>query len=303
MKHTGNVARDRRENIDPGLQAEAGSQEHASRRDDKRDSACKMARLPGRDGSPGIMQPNSETGHETKRITAVALNRAFYDSLWRRARLVEAQRFNTWPLVAELCATASARLEVAPGLRPRLPLEGTQFLDMSLEAVKRLRARGAAATAGMIDAVPFADASFDCVCAFDIVEHVEDDAAAFAELGRVSRPGATLLLSAPLHAGAWTAFDDFVGHCRRYEPNALAENLHRHGFTIEKSAVYGMQPASSLMLKLGMWFLTHRRRQAMWWYNRVLMPWGLRRQKPLRFVPGLIDEPGVDEIVMICRRQ
>jgi SAM-dependent methyltransferase len=248
------------------------------------------------------MQQNNDTRRGSGGATLGALNRAFYDSLWKRARLIEAKRFNTWPLVAELCKTMSARLEVAPGLRPRLPLEGTQFFDLSQEAVTQLRARGATAATGTIHAVPFAEASFDCVCAFDIVEHVEDDEAAFSELARVSRPGAILLISVPLHAAAWTSFDEFVGHCRRYEPNALAESLRRHGFSIEKSAVYGMQPESSWMLKLGMWFLTHQRRQAMWWYNRVFMPWGLRHQKPLRFVPGLIDDPEVDEIVVVCRK-
>src|SRR5699024_11175900 len=107
----------------------------------------------------------------------------------------------------------------------------------------------------------------------------ENDQAVFAELARVSRPGASLLLSVPLHVSAWTPFDEFVGHCRRYEPRELAAKLQRHGFGIERSAAYGMQPDSTLLLKFGMWFLTHQRKHAMWWYNRVFMPLGLRRQK------------------------
>ncbi|MGH8161287.1 MAG: class I SAM-dependent methyltransferase [Gammaproteobacteria bacterium] len=216
--------------------------------------------------------------------------------------MIEAPRFNTWPIVEELTAAAGGSLEVAPGTRPRLPFEGTQFLDISTAAVARLRARGAAAAVGVISAMPFAAAAFDCVCAFDIVEHVNDDEAAFAELARVSRAGAALLLSVPLHESAWTPFDEFVGHCRRYEPDDLAAKLHRHGFTIEKSAAYGMQPGSSLLLSLGMWFLTHRREHAMWWYNRVFMPIGLRRQKPLRFCAGLIDDAKVDTVLLVCRK-
>jgi hypothetical protein len=37
-------------------------------------------------------------------------NLGFYDSLWEGARLVEAERFNTWPLMQRLCATAPRRL-------------------------------------------------------------------------------------------------------------------------------------------------------------------------------------------------
>src|ERR1035441_8849061 len=70
-------------------------------------------------------------------------NRRFYNGLWSSARLVEPQRFNTWPLVQSLLPEAGQRLEVAPGLRPRLPIEGTQFVDISVEALAKLRRRGA----------------------------------------------------------------------------------------------------------------------------------------------------------------
>lgn len=232
----------------------------------------------------------------------IRTNRGFYESLWSDARLIGPHRFNTWPLVRELAATAPRRLEVAPGLRPRLPLAGTCFVDLSHAALRRLHGHGAATLHGMIGALPCAAASFDLVCAFDILEHVTDDEGALAELARVSAPHATLLLSVPLHPEAWTAFDDFVGHCRRYEPAAIEAQLARHGFTIERSAVYGMQPKSSRLLELGQWYLTHQRERAMWWYNRVFMPLGLRFQKALQWRDGLPDTAGVDEVLLVCRR-
>jgi len=133
-------------------------------------------------------------------------------------------------------------------------------------------------------------------------EHVADDEGALHELARVAAPGATLLLSVPLHADAWTAFDEFVGHCRRYEPEAIEAKLAAHGFALERSAIYGMQPKSSRLLDLGQWFLTHRRERAMWWYNHVFMPLGLRFQKPLQWREGLPEEGGVDEVLLVCRR-
>lgn len=230
-------------------------------------------------------------------------NRGFYETLWSQARLIEPQRFNTWPLLRELADAAPCRLEVAPGLRPRLPLQDTCFVDLSHAALGKLRARGASATHGMIGALPFADARFGLVCAFDILEHVADDDGALHELARVSCPGAALLLSVPLHAAAWTAFDAFVGHCRRYEPAAIIAKLAAHGFVLERSAVYGMQPKSSRLLDLGQWFLTHQRERAMWWYNRVFMPLGLRFQKPLDWRAGLPEVDGVDEVLLLCRKR
>lgn len=228
-------------------------------------------------------------------------NRGFYESLWAQARLVDPARFNTWPLLQELARQAPRRLEVAPGLRPRLPLDGTCFVDLSHAALRRLRASGASAVHGMIGALPCRDASFDLVCALDILEHVADDSGALAEIARVAAPGANVLLSVPLHPEAWTAFDEFVGHCRRYEPARILALLEQHGLRLEHSAVYGMQPRSSRLLDLGQWYLTHQRERAMWWYNRVFMPLGLRFQKPLRWRNGLGETRGVDELLLHCR--
>ena len=240
-------------------------------------------------------QAQTETG-------VVAANRRFYDGLWSRARLIEPQRFNTWPLVSELSARHARRLEIAPGLRPRLPLQDTIFLDLSAPALRALHARAAKTANGLINALPFADGAFNLVCAMDIVEHVADDDAALAELARVAAPDATLLLSVPLHPQAWNAFDEFVGHCRRYEPQVILDKLAQHGFELTRSAIYGMQPKSSRLLGLGMWFLRRHPRTAMYWYNRVLMPIGVALQKPLRWASGMIDASGVDEVLLVCRK-
>lgn len=232
----------------------------------------------------------------------IQANRGFYEALWAEARLIGPERFNTWPLVSTLAAAAPRRLEVAPGLRPRLPLHGSLFVDLSHSALRCLQQQGADAVHGMIGALPCHDARFELICALDILEHVSDDNAALAELARVAAPGATLLISVPLHPEAWTAFDDFVGHCRRYEPAQIVTRLARHGFTIEHSAIYGMQPKSSRLLAIGQWYLTHRRERAMWWYNRVFMPLGLRFQKPLLWRVGLGDTQGVDEVLLRCHR-
>ena len=241
---------------------------------------------------------SSRTGREL-----LEANRRFYDALWADARLVEPERFNTWPLLQPLVAQSRRRLEVGAGLRPRLPLAGTHFVDISAPALARLRSRGASVVLAPVTSLPFPDAAFDLVCALDIVEHVGDDDRALAELARVAAPGGALLVSAPLHPGLWTAFDDFVGHHCRYEPERLVAKLAAHGLTVERSAAYGMAPRSSRLLDLGMWWLTHRREQAMWWYNRVFMPLAVRFEKALVVAPGMIATEKVDEILLICRRE
>jgi SAM-dependent methyltransferase len=247
------------------------------------------------------MQPGLPHAHSAQDL--LEENRRFYDALWSGARLVEPERFNTWPLVGSLLPASGRRLEVAPGLRPRLPIEGTTFVDISAPALAALRDRGGYAVLGEVSSLPFADGAFELVCALDIIEHVDDEDGALSELSRVASAGAVVLISTPLHPELWTAFDDFVGHKRRYEPLRLRAKLAQHHFVVERSAVFGMQPRSSLLLDLGMWWLMHNRERAMWWYNRALMPLGLWNQKKLRLVPGLIDTDQVDEILLVCRIQ
>lgn len=229
-------------------------------------------------------------------------NRRFYDALWSAGYLVPPHRFNTWSDLSALAARSSARLEIGPGLRPRLPVEGTHFVDVSTPALTRLKERGGYVTLSDITALPFSDQAFDLVCAFDIVEHVEDDRRVFAELSRVARPGASIVLSVPLHAARWTAFDALVGHVRRYEPDHLLAMLREHGLTLERTAVFGMEPRSQWLLDFAVWGLTKRRVQALRWYNAFLMPLGLLLQRKLDWGAGLIDVAGVGELLLACRR-
>ena len=48
---------------------------------------------------------------------------------------------------------------------------------------------------GSITELPFSDNSFDLVCAFDVIEHVEDDQLAVNELKRVTNNGSLILIT------------------------------------------------------------------------------------------------------------
>jgi SAM-dependent methyltransferase len=238
----------------------------------------------------------------TRDAAQVQVNRSFYDPLWSSAWLIAPQRFNTWPVVRSLWTPHTRALEIGPGLRPRLPITGTSFIDISRPALVRLRAAGGNAVLGEATAMPFAAASFDLVAALDIIEHVGDDDAAFAELSRVTRPGAALLLAVPLHPARWSAADAVVGHYRRYTPTLLLAKLAAHGFTVERSTSYGMRPRSSRLFGVGLWFLTHLRAHAMWCYNWFGMTFALRAQPKLELRDGMIEAADVDEVLLLCRR-
>src|SRR5258708_35660450 len=200
------------------------------------------------------------------------VNREFYDALWSQAYVQQPHRFNTWPLISSLLPSAPNRLELGPGLRPRLPIEGTHFIDISVPAIEQLNARGGLAVSGEITALPFRDRQFDLVAAFDVIEHIEDDRLVFHELSRVLKDDGVLIFSVPLYANQWTEFDDLVGHVRRYEPEDLRVTAVAYQFVIEKSAAFGMAPRNPRLLNLGMHWLMYHRKTPMCWYDLLFQP-------------------------------
>ena len=239
---------------------------------------------------------------EATRPAMATVNRDFYDGLWSASDVTMPHRFNTWPLLSALAASAPARLEIGPGLRPRLPILGTSFVDISRPALSGLKACGGYAMLGEMTALPFPDCSVDLACAFDIVEHIEDDQQAFRELSRVAKDEATVIFSVPLHPDRWTGFDALVGHVRRYDPDDLLSILGEHAFVLEQSAVFGMQPRNGWLLDFAVWGMTHKRAQAMRWYNGLFLPPGPFLQRRLAWASGLIDVANVDEVLLVCRR-
>lgn len=69
---------------------------------------------------------------------------------------------------------------------------------------------------GSITELPFEDNQFDLVCAFDVVEHVQEDALAIKELHRVCMCGGYTFTTVPTFRFMWSEHDDINEHIRRY---------------------------------------------------------------------------------------
>ncbi len=70
--------------------------------------------------------------------------------------------------------------------------------DLTEEAVASIRALVETDVHRAVGhALPFADREFDKVAVVDMLEHVEDDRAFVAELGRITKPGGTLVINTP----------------------------------------------------------------------------------------------------------
>jgi ubiquinone/menaquinone biosynthesis C-methylase UbiE len=81
---------------------------------------------------------------------------------------------------------------------------------------------------GSILELPFEDNSYDLVCAFDVIEHVEDDAKAVAEMVRVCKPNSWVVITVPTFMSLWGQHDVINHHYRRYVMPQLTQLFQAH---------------------------------------------------------------------------
>jgi len=99
-------------------------------------------------------------------------------------------------------------------------------VDNEMVALKFCKTRNAKRlTCAPIEDLPFADSSFDIVTCLDVIEHIEDDSSAIAEITRVIRPGGFLILTVPAFEIFWSDHDVINHHRRRYRRRQIRRLL------------------------------------------------------------------------------
>jgi SAM-dependent methyltransferase len=107
-----------------------------------------------------------------------------------------------------------------------LGFQNVTGLDASEDAVRFCAAKGLGQVRlGDITGMPFADETFSLVLATDILEHVDDDEAALAEVHRVLKPEGTTLITVPAFSSLWGFQDEVSHHKRRYRMKPLLERI------------------------------------------------------------------------------
>ncbi|HEY4606005.1 MAG TPA: class I SAM-dependent methyltransferase [Acidimicrobiia bacterium] len=84
------------------------------------------------------------------------------------------------------------------------------------------------------------DRRFDLLVAFEVLEHIEDDVTALTSWARWLAPDGHVLMSMPSNPGRYGAWDEKVGHYRRYSRESLAGVLAAAGFEPRAVESWGM---------------------------------------------------------------
>ena len=80
--------------------------------------------------------------------------------------------------------------------------------------------------------------AFDLVGAFDVIEHIEEDATVLAAMRQATRTGGGAIITVPQHPWLWSTADDLAYHQRRYRRGELEAKLIAAGYEIVFSSSY-----------------------------------------------------------------
>ena len=104
-------------------------------------------------------------------------------------------------------------------------------MDVEAESMKYCRERGLERLClGDAAALPYRSEQFDAVVCVDVLEHLDDDRAALADIYRVLKPGGRLLATVPAFQWLWSRRDVQLHHKRRYTLAELRERVAEAGF-------------------------------------------------------------------------
>lgn len=106
-------------------------------------------------------------------------------------------------------------------------------------------------TGTLPDDIPFDDKTFDLVCLFDVLEHIEQEIHALNRAGGLLKPGGSLLITVPAYAWLWSAHDESHHHHRRYTAAMLRRHAQHTGLIVRRLGYFN----SLLFSAIAVWRL------------------------------------------------
>lgn len=214
-------------------------------------------------------------------------NRRYYDDVWSGSAVMNHTEWPVWDTIKNLTNSDSRLLEIGPGTRPRIPVKGSWFLEISKPAKLTIKSAG-----GKIHRFDIQGRQefFDLVCAFEVLEHLEDDIGLLEKLNTQMKKDAVLFISVPLYENLWTEWDEMVGHCRRYSPRSLESLLLRSGFNVYMYAEEHFSKSfnGKTVQKLAKLFYDAFPRLGIWLEARIVrvLCWHYRAFMPIKWKKG-----------------
>jgi SAM-dependent methyltransferase len=191
-------------------------------------------------GSP--LAPASSFDYESKRWGAAPVYaRPWYMAGLKLRYALEDLKVVTSGRLLDVGCGSGTMAKALKRERPELEVHGVDFSATTIAAAQQ-NPEGVTFTEAPAESLPFADAWFDAVTMFDVLEHVDDPARVLAEIARVLKPGGLFHIVLPLEGQPrtiytligcgtrWTAKVKYAGHIQiysdtRYRAEAAAAGM------------------------------------------------------------------------------
>ena len=113
-------------------------------------------------------------------------------------------------------------------------------IDASFEATLHVRrSTSIPVVLGDLTRLPFRDRVFDGVTSGETLEHLDDDAGAAREIGRVLRDDGKAVVTVPALRSLWSESDVYSEHRRRYSRAELTTLFRAAGLDVTKASFWG----------------------------------------------------------------
>lgn len=143
-------------------------------------------------------------------------------------------------------------LEVGSGLSPivtgRDKIVYSELSFRALQTLKRLNGGQGHYVVADGTRLPFKDEAVGRVVCSEVLEHVEQDDVALAEIGRVLNPDGVAYVTVPCRQFYFASDDAFVAHFRRYEVEDMRAKMKGGGLEL-----YRIQKVLGPLEKVTMW--------------------------------------------------
>ena len=147
-------------------------------------------------------------------------------------------------IVLDVGCSSGFLLEEIRARRPEAELIGSDFIAPPLQALAR-RLPGVPLLQFDLRKCPLPDAAVEAITALNVLEHIDDDAAALGHIFRVLKPGGITHLEVPAGPHLYDIYDEHLMHHRRYTLGPLQDMARAAGFEVLKATHLGawMYPA------------------------------------------------------------
>jgi SAM-dependent methyltransferase len=151
----------------------------------------------------------------------------------------------------EMCEQLRVRMEQMPAI-PRIDVYHASFPEAAPDIT--------------------AKQSPDSVIYVNVLEHIEDDEAELAAIHDALTPQGRVFIFVPALAWLYGAFDERVGHLRRYRKSELEGKLHRAGFRMLVSNYFDLAGVAPWWIKYCLLKSATMESGAVRFYDRYVVP-------------------------------